>query len=236
MGKMKQLIALLEMMPYQFKEQLLAHCDMSTSHLERDAINHPEGALKGVTEFFTKMAKSCTEDMDVTFIDKRIFCNLLKVVELRPSQVHDRGVFATRNIQKNELITFYPGDAVIKTTVDSNLYGMSMIPNNFDMLLYKSEFLVNYQFDVTTEYSIVGNPNKVDDTSYLGHMINDVAKLENKDDLPRYAKEVNAGCNAQAIYISEYHIAIVAHRDIIKDEEIFMPYGPEYWLRHVEKT
>jgi SET domain-containing protein len=37
----------------------------------------------------------------------------LNKVELKKSKIHGYGVFATKNISKDELITFYPGDIVL---------------------------------------------------------------------------------------------------------------------------
>ena len=42
-----------------------------------------------------------------------IFQFELNKVELKKSKIHGYGVFATKNISKDELITFYPGDIVL---------------------------------------------------------------------------------------------------------------------------
>lgn len=230
--------------PPDIKEQFInSHFGFEES-LEKQAIASPKGALQGVGEYFYKLNQAKIKITgtgighpgvdDHNPIGNRTFAGLLDVVEIRSSPVHDRGVFAKRDIKKGELVTFYPGDSVVfkiyEETNHDNMTHQAMISMmNFDMQFYTESFLNRYRFNVNEEYYIVGNPNHILDNAYIGHIINDGAILDDKNDTRKYTMETRVKCNVGAISLQGLHMAIVANRDIKKDEEIFMPYGAEYW-------
>ncbi len=87
--------------------------------------------------------------------------------EIRPSTVHGQGVFATCLIGKGEVITIYPSDGFLwwASMQSPTCYGTG----GDDV----------YKFDVSGwpkengAVAIFGEPKKIDDPLYLGHMIND---------------------------------------------------------------
>lgn len=162
----------------------------------------------------------------------RCFQNELDLVEVRESLIHDRGVFSKCDIETGKIITFYPGDIIY---CKFNINGvekarMSVKSENFDVMIFTQNFLSRYRYDVNKEYSIVGNPNNINDNTYIGHMINDAAKIDKDDnDGSKYKIETSSKCNVKFVSINNYHIAIVSTRDIKKDEEILIRYGLGYW-------
>lgn len=115
------------------------------------------------------------------------------------------GVFTTKAVQRNELITLYPGDAVVETLADGTK-SLSLglhIPkseqkqifaafnthhgNPNDESDYNSEnqrFMSNvakayrYRVQVNDAICMIGDPNRKKDSAYMGHMINDYCTLD----------------------------------------------------------
>jgi hypothetical protein len=165
------------------------------------------------------------------------------VVELRPSRVHGRGVFAKRKISKNEIVTFYPGDMVSwhangRHPDDPTYVGIGM-DHEGDGLTMSAK--VNYEKDrdcyndystmVVPFYDVIGTPENDKNPAYLGHFINDAAKA-NKDErsIPIYNAISQAKANVKFMSIHDLHVAIIATRDIEADEEIYIPYAAKYWM------
>lgn len=164
--------------------------------------------------------------------------NLNNVV-LKKSEIHGLGLFARHPIKKDEIITFYPGDiieympngdrdqdhhivAIFRSPRFTQLYGATKD------IKYRDN---DYAFDINKNYTIIGCTHFKDDPTYMGHFINDAAKADESHDSIRSYQKIsikNANCKFKSLY--DLHIAIVATRDIVQGEELFLSYGLGYWV------
>ena len=173
-------------------------------------------------------------------------------VILKPSPIHGRGIFANKHIESGALITFYPGD-IVKYFPDGSrshedkIYTPSFSDRfkakfNLDNLnetelipfLEKECNRSRYGYTLDKHYSIVGHPDFDDNPCYLGHFINDRFRC---DSTPKSAalylklSPRKANCRFHNIK-GNLHVAIIATRDIIIGEELFITYGVNYWSSH----
>jgi hypothetical protein len=81
-----------------------------------------------------------------------------------------------------------------------------------------------------TKSTLIGDHTLTADPGYLGHMINDCASLECVDKLAEYALAAATRACAAHVAIEGCHMATIATRDIAAGEEVFVSYGPGYWL------
>jgi SET domain-containing protein len=167
-----------------------------------------------------------------------IFSFAFDKVELKKSLIHGLGVFAKQNINKDEIITFYPGDFVEYTPNED-----SHLPNHLT-ILYRSQRFENkfgevsdlkyrdndYAFEVNSFYGIIGCNHFTDDPNYLGHFINDGAKTNSTEKSNEiYLQISNLKRNCKFRIIKDLHVAIVATKNINIGEELFIRYGLNYW-------
>ncbi len=160
---------------------------------------------------------------------------------LSDSKIHGKGVFAKKDISEESIITFYPAHyiAIINGGVkvdEANMTKIIMCNKAMEMgLKYSTDINHVYGYKLNNEYKICGDPRIIDDTDYLGHMINDGARghasrsKPNKLDKEIYNKIVVKINNASSYYVDRFCVAIISIRDIKKGEEILMPYSYEYW-------
>ena len=168
----------------------------------------------------------------------QIFSFALDKVELKKSLIHGLGVFAKQNINKDEIITFYPGDFVeYHPNEDSHLpnhltilYRSYRFENKFGEesdLKYKDN---DYAFEVNSFYGIIGCNHFTDDPNYLGHFINDGAKTNSTEKQNEiYLKISNLKRNCKFHILKDLHVAIIATKNINIGEELFITYGLNYW-------
>ena len=141
--------------------------------------------------------------------------------EVRDSTIHGYGVFATRVIEPDELVTLYPAD-LIKEHLDPKDKKKRLFALIKTGTTEWSNGLGAYTFEVDDITSIVGDPGKCEDAAWLGHMCNDGAWLGHMCN--DGGREVNArfcllGC----------FVAIISLRRIENDAEILVTYGSQYW-------
>lgn len=160
----------------------------------------------------------------------------LNKAEVRPSNIHGRGLFANVNIKKHELITFYPGD-IIEYIPNKDRYSKHIsifytsirTGDTFGSDSFKNRN-PDYQFDVNEQYSIYGNPFFDKDPNFLGHFINDGAKTNGSEISNKLYLNISfLKANCDFYVIKELLVAIVATKDINKDDELFINYGIIYW-------
>lgn len=143
--------------------------------------------------------------------------------EIKNSNVHGKGLFASKNLNRGDPVTFYPFDMIIKT-------GTSKIFRN----ILKNENLVylntNYKLCVGN-YSFVGDP-EILKPGFLGHMTNDSCKVT-IDDIKHTKKQIRnkiaeyyLNSNNNCVFENGY---VVALKEIKKGEEILTGYGFNYW-------
>lgn len=161
-------------------------------------------------------------------------------VRVGPSVLHGNGVFATRDIAAEELITLYPGDALLywadgdrRQLRDISVFFGSHVPQ----AARKPERVVSWsarEYEVSTSAttSIVGDPSLSTDPAYLAHLCNDGAAFLTSSGAERadYLRVSTKAMNAYFIGIEGCHFATIAHRPIKTGEEILVSYGEGYWL------
>jgi hypothetical protein len=141
-----------------------------------------------------------------------------------------RGLFATDDCQEGDLLTCYPGDIL--------LHAKGFRPRPSEMGIQNDEmlrdYLGRYCIGVTDEYSIMGLPHLDQDVAYAGQFINDgvATPPATEAQLEGYVVESQTKVNAQFLPLEDLHMVTLATRDIQKGEEIFVYYGPVYWIEH----
>lgn len=168
-------------------------------------------------------------------------------VEVKSSPVHGKGVFATKNIKEGDLITLYPGD-IVAYIPDANgkdknhlvlpFYSERMEKANSEASNKKEniyDLYSSYKYNVNDHYTIIGCPEFTDNPSYCGHLINDRCDFD-KITPEIYSKLSLLKTNSKFVNIArDSHVVIVARRDIVKGEEIFISYGVGYWETHLKR-
>jgi hypothetical protein len=160
--------------------------------------------------------------------------------EVKPSKKHGLGLFVTKNIDPFELITLYPADGARlwlqdgKHTVHLKRFtGMTI------------DTCVDYSADVPGykgwRIEIVGDPAKISDPFYLGHMANDYCQMTRVEQKDIYANISWKGMNAaigcvpfEACFPEGRHLfkshGIWSTKQIKAGEEIYVHYGEDYWV------
>lgn len=176
-------------------------------------------------------------------------------VDLRDSPLHGKGLFATHDIKKGQVVTKYPADVVLKQVSPEKKLawaGPSSSDFDFDVEVYMQNLMSGA--GINTEYSIAGDPRAPFRPDAAGHFINDpypdVERLErlSKLDLSRklsraskvfgrawmdYHLRVKQLANC-VFRVSEHFSYVVATRDIKAGEELLAPYGVPYWV-HIRR-
>lgn len=162
-------------------------------------------------------------------------------IELKKSDIHGFGVFATKNIPKGAIITQYQTYAVRDKQTNLVYYNNDGNTNSI------KDFMDEYLYDMN-DFEIIGNPNKIDNTNFLGHMINDAVgnlfdvdkcNIKNNDEiqvLERYIKNIFVryfieGKNKMNCRIrhSNYITYVETTREIEAGEELLTLYDISYW-------
>ena len=155
------------------------------------------------------------------------------------------GVFATRALEEGELITLYPGDGLLhfsdgapddETGTDDKVsvsFG-SHVPLDRRRSQTRSVAALTdaraYELPATSMMSLVGDPTIVEDAAYLGHMVNDVAACRSTSELAAYALATAERVNSAHKPLLGCHFASVTTRRVEAGGELFVSYGPGYWL------
>lgn len=181
--------------------------------------------------------KHIIDNCKIKILSGDIFVPVLNKAFVKESNIHGLGVFAKCDIEKGELVTFYPGDIVQYDTLVGPKEGnyvlhhpserfASMYGTSVDTLIIHSKNS-NYLLTIDEKYRIIGEPTLLDDPCYLGHMINDATKCTDEE---KYLKSnyLNTNCS---FYISkgDLRVMVVATKNIRKDEELLVSYGVDYW-------
>jgi hypothetical protein len=161
-------------------------------------------------------------------INNKINCeDLNNIVRLDLSQIHQFGVFANKDINKNEIITYYPAHYIYKLN-EYSIYNINLIlPNNFKDYVYT--------LDQYNNIEIIGHPDITGNMNWVGHKINDGYKHNYKSNTKKnrslYNKKTKKYNNATFAYSNEDEkISVIVTKNIKKDEEILVSYGFDYWL------
>lgn len=154
---------------------------------------------------------------------------------VQPSTIEGagNGVFATRDIMANELITLYPGDAILIRTGELDEVSGVLYGSNYQDPSLTHDAARAYEIRISPIHSIVGNKDNISDSSYIGHIANDGAILTDGSDAARtlYSKQSAQTANAaHQFLLGGCHVGLFALCDIAEGSEIFVSYGEGYWL------
>jgi hypothetical protein len=162
-------------------------------------------------------------------------------VEVKNSNVHGRGLFATRNMPPNVIITYYPAHAIIMGRTCHISDNNKKFGRNIEIISKEYSRYLSFDKDI----QIIGNPNNVSNPLLLGHMINDGGCNIFKDVEYEKTKDITKFKNLFAEYYilgskrvnchfcvdnNEICISVVTKRKINKGEELFALYDPIYWF------
>ena len=160
--------------------------------------------------------------------------------EVKPSKKHGLGLFATKDIDTFEFITQYPADGVRVWPEDGK---HTVHLKQFDGM--DTDTCVDYSAAVPAyqgwRIEIVGDPAKISDPLYLGHMANDYCQMTKTEQKDIYTSISMKGMNAiigavpfEASFPEGRHLwkasAIVSAKPIKAGEEIYIHYGEIYWI------
>eukprot|EP00961_Rhodomonas_salina_P190350 2568197-Rhodomonas_salina.1 len=160
-----------------------------------------------------------------------------------------QGLFASRDIEEGELITCYPGDAVLcwedgHQRGDAEIYhGQHIDTSESNMRRFANE-LHSYEVRASATIGVLGDPLLCDDPTYLGHMTNDGACPDFsgnagdavsmsdvlQEDRDSYETASKARANAEHISLEGCHMVTRALKPIPASGEVFVTYGYGYWL------
>lgn len=93
-----------------------------------------------------------------------------------------------------------------------------------------------YAINVDRSLSLVGHKELRDDMAYVGHLVNDGARLDGlggwdlKFSLPAYMEASGEAQNCGQETVAGCHTVTLATRDISAGEELLATYGGKYWM------
>lgn len=179
----------------------------------------------------------------------------LNLTYVGPSRVAGRGLFALEAVPKGTILTCYPGDALIlrsciapndenfeqDTFLDDDeafsetlVWGEHVTTNQeqggIDNLVANPEYVLQTPVE---DWSIVALAHWDNDPCYLGHFANDGASAPTcPAELSTYMIDSIEQNNAMHRDVLNCHMVTIATKDITVGEEIFVTYGPDYWMEH----
>ncbi len=203
-------------------------------------MNNNALTIEEVMENMRKLGFTNTAGRDY-FLRKRLYLPSLNRVYLGESKVHGRGVFAKVRIAKGEIATLYPGDLLVMRDVvgPNGLYGIDVSDHvregrsDTELESLYREFIAegDYEFIIDDKRSIIGLPEFDDNPAYMAHFANDAAKSHRAADFRVYLAVSFARMNCSFTSVGEgCFVGLVATRDIEVGEELFVCYGPHFWL------
>ena len=153
-----------------------------------------------------------------------------------------RGLFASEDISEGQVITFYPGDALLCKSEDGGeeFQWGTHVPKSYiwdeEAVFVGTEStppLTSYSVSVDNQYSVLGHPLMDDNPAYYGHYANDGASIEMGLDIEEGGmEEAIAAYLSRSIEVAnamhkpfredKLHMVTVATRDIKAGEEILV--------------
>ena len=154
---------------------------------------------------------------------------------LGPSRIAGAGLglFAARDLAAGELVTLFPGDAVMAFGAAAALEDDAALRAAGFSTRAEWERLRDYRVRTSATRGIGGDPARVGDTAYLGHMANDgVACHDAGAGVARYERASRAAQNVgiDSAAARGCHHALVALRPIAAGDECLSSYGCDFWL------
>ena len=191
-----------------------------------------------VRDYYRKTNEMSQENVCLSMLRTRLSNLRLNRCVVGPSTIPQAGLglFASRDIAQDELLTLYPGDALLIWNRDVGDFGagdVGVMFGNHIQGVYRDPSRVStdearsYELKIRTGHSIVADPRLVEDSAYLGHMINDGSALMDNKNSSRtlYSRTTFDRHNAAFFVMEGCHFTTIATKNIAKGEEIFVSYG-----------
>jgi len=164
---------------------------------------------------------------------------LLSRVRLQLSSIKGAGsgVFACRPLLRGELLTLFPGDALLVRDSDEGEIGGVLYSAGYAPPDLCGDASRAYELRISETVSAVGDPEKTTDGAYLGHMCNDAWKLAGRgaEAEEEYRERSGRGANAIfELFAEGSHVGVVATRNIGRGEEVYISYTGGYWLSRMQ--
>ena len=167
-------------------------------------------------------------------------------VQAGPSQIHGTGLFAAGDIEAGEFVAFHPIDRLLQVVGNGQIAG-SLMDDEVDAP-YFQEAAADELADRQTAYRktyrhvdprrpescmIDANPQKADITGWLGHRINDGARLapgESSEELIlNYYAASGERRNVCTVALCCPLVGFVTTRAVSAGEELLATCGHQYW-------
>ena len=181
---------------------------------------------------------------------------LVSCVEVKPSPIHGQGLFATKDIHKGQIPTFYPVDGYRHSSGTWEAFQPSKNMECSATFTLLDVNLDDYALNLNQDYKITGFPEgKVNHPDfYLGHMINDgigqtfdftktlsTERSAIRNGIARYLLQFGEKINCAFNYDPSLGlIIIIALKEIHVGDELLTSYLIPYWvekeLRLAEKN
>jgi len=203
--------------------------------------------VESLTSFFNELLKD--SDYYQAELKKEELIKLklgfeIDKVYISASKIHGNGLFTKKDIKAGEIITFYPGDILAyypekNRDIEGHVVGYIFCDELKDNKELNEAFNNNkkyykdYQLAVNESYSLIGIPEINNNPAYLGHFCNDGARGHTEKDKKIYETVSVLKSNAYFKNICDCMMAVVAIKDIKKNEEILVTYGHGYWISRV---
>ena len=195
--------------------------------------------LAQVRAYYREQGEVEQQDVCRNMMASRIDALRLNRCRVDSSDLHGNGLFATRAIAEGELITFYPGDAVILwlggqrseagvPDATGVVFGAHVPDDERDAIAALER--TDYEISATSTISLVGDPKRASDAGYLGHFANDAVTCASPYLREEYEAQSLARSNARHVTVEGCHYATLATRTIASGEEVLVSYGADYWL------
>lgn len=167
-----------------------------------------------------------------------------------PSKLHGTGVFATKSIPANVVVTFYPCEAT--HNLKTGILAVFPFQDELDLVIGQDTAIFeDYKFGLRVEeddLTIIGNPRRFTNPLLLGHLVNDGAtevfgnvapyQFEHNRQL-LYTLSVNYATQTAKARNCTFKsnttktlLSIITTRPIEAGEELLVSYGTTYWLEH----
>jgi hypothetical protein len=144
-------------------------------------------------------------------------------IEVKESE-YGLGVFATEDIEIDEIVTHYPAHIVVNKYNDEALSLIGSEINNDYALRFN-------------DYLLYGDPN-IQNKDWLGHLLNDGGdisldkKLSYGKWFSRYILTTKILSNCRFQNDGKY-MEIIAKKKINKGDQLYVSYGFNYWIKRV---
>mmetsp|Transcript_23155 Transcript_23155/g.35118 ORF Transcript_23155/g.35118 Transcript_23155/m.35118 type:complete len:260 (-) Transcript_23155:306-1085(-) len=203
--------------------------DLSQARLQEATL--PQETLSSLSQTLENYCNEEEEDPSIarmSLLYKRLPNLSLNRTFIGPSKIAGRGLFARFNCKKGDLLTCYPGDALVISPDDEEewviLWGDHVNETR------EIEELLGYIIHACDDFGVLGSPSLDQDPAYFGHFANDGASMPlTEASLGVYVIDSNEKANAMHESLDDCHMVTIATRDIAAGEEILVTYGPDYW-------